>query len=252
MIRTSGSEHCEKRDWTNKCDSHYRNGRSKPTTQRSWSIAPEPGLLTMNVDILRNEYIELVKDYWLNSSEEALARATDLGKRLVHEELPPEEIGEFQQFALTELNQIAPATSFDEIASRLTPPLIEVLIAYGLAFRHQLHQHYESMVQQHLEQTSKLEALGTLASGIAHDFNTLLSVILGYAEMTQDAVLNDPVAQENLQQIMIATGRARDLVARILTFGRRGEKRMSPLRIADSLHEAEFEILCPRYKETQA
>ncbi|HRY16474.1 MAG: hypothetical protein KDJ31_19315 [Candidatus Competibacteraceae bacterium] len=93
------------------------------------------------------------------------------------------------------------------------------------------------MMQRCLEQTSKLEALGTLASGIAHDFNTLLGVILGYAEMTEDLVSNDPVARENLQQILIATGRARDLVARILAFGRRDEKNAAPLRIADSLYE---------------
>ncbi|HRY16473.1 MAG: hypothetical protein KDJ31_19310 [Candidatus Competibacteraceae bacterium] len=82
----------------------------------------------MNADLFRQEYIELVKDYWLHGNEEALIRATDLGKRLVHAELPPEEIGEFQQLALTELSRIAPATSLEEAATRLTPPLIEVLM----------------------------------------------------------------------------------------------------------------------------
>ncbi|MCP5158973.1 MAG: histidine kinase [Gammaproteobacteria bacterium] len=193
---------------------------------------------SVRVNTFREDYIRLIKDYWLHGSEEHLIQAAELGKRLVHEELPPEEIGEFQQFALIELKQIAPATSLDEVANRLTPPLIEVLMAYGLAFRQQLQEHYELMVGKHLEQASRLEALGTLSSGIAHDFNTLLGVILGYTEMTLDRIPHDSVARQNLEQVIIAAQRARDLVARILAFGRRDDqKRRTPQRMADSLNE---------------
>ena len=191
----------------------------------------------MDIHASREEYIRLVKEYWLHGSEEALIQAAELGKRLVYDELPPEEVGEFQQLALTELARMAPPTPLDEVANKLMPPLLEVLMAYGLAFRQQLQQHYEALIEKHLEQTSKLEALGTLSSGIAHDFNTLLGVIQGYAEMTLDEIPHGSAAQHNLEQIITAAGRAGDLVARILAFGRRDEKRKTPLRIADCLHE---------------
>ncbi len=72
------------------------------------------------------EYVQLVQEYWLNGGEEPLIRAADLGKKLVHDGLPPEDIGEFQQQALLELSRTLAATELDEIAARLTPPLIEV------------------------------------------------------------------------------------------------------------------------------
>lgn len=184
------------------------------------------------------EYVRLVQEYWLNGGEEPLIRAADLGKKLVHDGLPPEDIGEFQQQALIELGRTIPATALEDIAARLTPPLIEVLVAYGLAFREQLEQRYRHMFQKHLERENTLQALGTLSSGIAHDFNTILGVILGYAEMTLDLAPDNTPAHRNLQHIIAATLRARDLVARILAFGRRSETEKVPVRIAESLYEA--------------
>lgn len=184
------------------------------------------------------EYVELVQEYWLRGGEEPLIRAADLGKKLVHDGLPPEDIGEFQQQALLELSRTLAATELDEIAARLTPPLIEVLVAYGLAFREQLEQRYRHLFQKHLEKENTMQALGTLSAGIAHDFNTILGVILGYAEMTLDLTPDDGPARRNLQHIVTATLRARDLVARILAFGRRGETEKVPVRIAESLYEA--------------
>lgn len=183
-------------------------------------------------------YVELVREYWLRGGEEPLIRAADLGKKLVHDGLPPEDIGEFQQQALLELSRTLVATTLDEIAARLTPPLIEVLVAYGLAFREQLEQRYRHLFQKHLERDNTMQALGTLSCGIAHDFNTILGVILGYAEMTLDLTPDDSPARRNLQHIVTATLRARDLVARILAFGRRSETEKNPVRIADSLHES--------------
>ncbi len=183
-------------------------------------------------------YSRLVRDYWLHGSEAALIAASDLGKKLVHDGLPPEDIGEFQQQALLALGQDLPAVPLTEVAAQLTPPLLEMLIAYGLAFREQIEQRYRHEIEQRLEQNHKMEALGTLAAGIAHDFNTILGVILGYAEMTLDLAPVGTPAQHNLQHILAATLRARDLVARILAFGRRSETRRVPVRIIHSLHEA--------------
>lgn len=184
------------------------------------------------------EYTRLLREYWLHGGEESLIHAADLGKKLVHDGLPPEDIGEFQQQALTALGREAPAMPLDVVAAWLTPPLLEVLVAYGLAFREQTELRYALLVEKRLEQHHKMEALGTLAAGIAHDFNTILGVILGYTEMTLDLAPADTSARRNLQQILTATLRARDLVARILAFGRRSETCRTRVRIADSLHES--------------
>ena len=184
------------------------------------------------------EYVQLLQEYWLNGGEEPLIRAADLGKKLVHDGLPPEDIGEFQQQALIELGRSQSAAALEDVAARLTPPLIEVLIAYGLTFREQIEQRYRHEIEQRLEQNHKMEALGTLAAGIAHDFNTILGVILGYAEMTLDLAPAGTPAQRNLQHILTATLRARDLVARILAFGRRSETRRVPVQIGHALNEA--------------
>lgn len=185
-----------------------------------------------------DEYAQLIRDYWLYGGEEPLIRAADLGKRLVHEGLPPEGIGEFQQQALKTLSPELPAILLDVAAARLTPPLIEVLIAYGLSFREQVQQRYQNLFEKRLEQDHRMEALGTLSAGIAHDFNTILGVILGYTEMTLDLAPIDTPTHRNLQHVMAATLRARDLVARILAFGRRDETRKIPVRIAESLKES--------------
>jgi len=183
-------------------------------------------------------YVRLVRAYWLHGSEAALIEASDLGKKLVHDGLPPEDIGEFQQQALLALGQDVPAAPLAVVAAQLTPPLLEVLIAYGLAFREQIEQRYRHEIEQRLEQNHKMEALGTLAAGIAHDFNTILGVILGYAEMTLDLAPDGTPARRNLQHILTATLRARDLVARILAFGRRSETQQVPVRIGAALQEA--------------
>jgi PAS domain S-box-containing protein len=72
-----------------------------------------------------------------------------------------------------------------------------------------------------LLQAQKMEALGTLAGGVAHDFNNILGTIIGNVALArEDLVANHP-AQESLAEVEKASARARDLVQQILTFGRR-------------------------------
>ncbi len=71
-----------------------------------------------------------------------------------------------------------------------------------------------------LYQAQKLQALGTLAGGIAHEFNNLIAAILGNASMAVQDVGPDHPAKESLDQISAAGERARALTRRILMFGR--------------------------------
>ncbi len=93
-------------------------------------------------------------------------------------------------------------------------------------------------LEQQLRQSQKMEALGTLAGGIAHDFNNILGVILGYAEIIRDTSDADENLKRRVDEIILAGGRARDLVNQILNFSRQGPQEMQPLHLAPLVEES--------------
>ena len=75
-------------------------------------------------------------------------------------------------------------------------------------------------LEEQFRQAQKLEAVGRLAGGVAHDFNNILSVILSYAEtIREDLRKDDPLCAE-IEQIHAAAVRARDLTRQLLAFTR--------------------------------
>ncbi|MBI3371765.1 MAG: PAS-domain containing protein [Betaproteobacteria bacterium] len=78
----------------------------------------------------------------------------------------------------------------------------------------------QERTQAQLRQSQKMEAIGTLAGGIAHDFNNILGAILGNAELARQDIDAGHPAQESLEEIRKASGRARELVQQILAFSR--------------------------------
>jgi PAS domain S-box-containing protein len=87
-------------------------------------------------------------------------------------------------------------------------------------------------LQAQLLQAQKMEAIGTLAGGIAHDFNNILGAILGYAEMVREDSPADSTAARDLDQIILAGNRAKDLVKQILAFSRQAVAEKIPLQPA--------------------
>ena len=94
------------------------------------------------------------------------------------------------------------------------------------------------VMEARLRQSQKMEAVGTLAGGIAHDFNNILAAILGYAELTLAALPVGSEQRENLQEVLVASNRARDLVGQILNFSRSGEEQRSPVEPSRVVAEA--------------
>jgi signal transduction histidine kinase len=91
--------------------------------------------------------------------------------------------------------------------------------------------------ENRLAQARKMEALGQLAGGVAHDFNNILAGILGFAEVIQKST-PDPAAAGFSAEIVQASKRARDLVRQILMFSRRQPGERKPVLLSGIVREA--------------
>lgn len=100
-----------------------------------------------------------------------------------------------------EIGQVAAA--FDAMASKLCQADLE-----------------RDKLQRQLIQAQKMEAVGRLAGGVAHDFNNILSVILGYVEITLEDTRPDSPICNNLEKIQEAGYRSAEIVRQLLTFSR--------------------------------
>ncbi len=79
----------------------------------------------------------------------------------------------------------------------------------------------KARLEEQIQRNQRLESIGRLAGGVAHDLNNLLSPILGYTELLLDDPATSAHCRECLGEIAHAGDRARDLVAQLLAFGRR-------------------------------
>lgn len=89
-----------------------------------------------------------------------------------------------------------------------------------------------------LRQAQKMEAIGTLAGGIAHDFNNVLGIIVVNTELVMYEIPEGMQAHENLEEIMKACLRARDMVRQILAFSRKDEARTKPVMMGPLVKES--------------
>ena len=90
---------------------------------------------------------------------------------------------------------------------------------------------------ERLQHFQRLQTLGVLTGGIAHEFNNLLAAMLGFAELTQPLLPPNSPAQHNLQEVCNAGQRAREVIRQTLDYSRSPSAVTEPLPYAPLVEE---------------
>ena len=96
----------------------------------------------------------------------------------------------------------------------------------------------EASIEKHLRQQQKMNAVGELAGGGSHDFNNILTAILGYVALCMNSVEEDSKTYKYLSEIVKAGDRATKLVRQILTFSRQEEQQFHALNIQPIIEDS--------------
>ena len=95
-----------------------------------------------------------------------------------------------------------------------------------------------TLLERQLRQAQKMEAIGQLAAGVAHDFNNILTVIQGHAGLMQHTLARAAPQRKSLQEIDSAAGRASTLIRQLLMFSRKQVMQFRPLDLNEILRHA--------------
>jgi two-component system cell cycle sensor histidine kinase/response regulator CckA len=106
------------------------------------------------------------------------------------------------------------------IRSRDGKPLYSLAMIEDISERRRAGEEKATLEGQ-LQQAQKMESVGRLAGGVAHDFNNMLSVILGHAEVGLEAVGSSHPVHADLEEIHKAATRSADIVRQLLAFARK-------------------------------
>lgn len=100
------------------------------------------------------------------------------------------------------------------------------IVSY-VAVKRDITEHVK--LAEHVQQAQRVESIGRLAAGVAHDFNNMLSPILGYADLLLTQFPASDPRRNQLEQIRAAAESSRDLVGQLLAFSRKQVLSIEPL-----------------------
>ncbi len=142
-------------------------------------------------------------------------------------------------------NRLSGILAFKYVKPRSKPGKEE--IAFVLAMLQvivsniELHQNRteREVLQRRVDHAERLQAVGTLAGGIAHEFNNILGAMLGYAELAQHSLKRKSPLTNYVQQIISAGERAKKIIDQILALSRKRRRTTKPIDIVEVLHDIE-------------
>jgi len=169
---------------------------------------------------------------YCNESAEEMARS--LGKQKVPEILPPDVVAAVRECLENGGVQVKRETKINSrtIAWVFFPiPAVHCVHCYASDITERLN------LEQQLRQSQKMQSVGQLAAGVAHDFNNVLTIIQGHCELV---LMGEKVTKnglESLDQIRMASERAAKLTQQLLTFGRKQFMQIELMDINDIIQQ---------------
>jgi signal transduction histidine kinase len=116
--------------------------------------------------------------------------------------------------------------------------IASALVAIAHGARREVLQLERERLERTVARAGRMETIGAMASGVAHNFNNIIGAIGGFAEMGQERTKKGSLAHRHFGEITTAVQRARDLVDEILTFAKQGRSCKRPVDLSDILAEA--------------
>jgi signal transduction histidine kinase/CheY-like chemotaxis protein len=152
-------------------------------------------------------------------------------------------VGAWACVPLTRPGRVQSIMGFDIIRPRRTRIFSMAVVrlagdAVANAIEREFLERERTKLTTRLERARRMQMVGSLASGIAHNFNNIIGAILGYSEMIEPQLARGTKPAQHVEEIRRAAERARELVDNILVFGRRADGRARPVQMCGLLEES--------------
>ncbi|MBI5777973.1 MAG: response regulator [Planctomycetes bacterium] len=119
---------------------------------------------------------------------------------------------------------------------RLVEMVSSVALQLGSIFQRKQMAEKEQMIQKQLYQAQKMESIGGLAGGVAHDFNNILGAVKGFAELALMDIDKTNPLYEYLKHIVASTDRGANLTRQLLLFSRKSNVELQPLNLNEAVN----------------
>ncbi len=162
----------------------------------------------------RDEFLKLTVMDIIKKDDTKVHRIGDLWKQLIKEGRLV-----FETVHIKKTGECYPVEISSNIVEQSGQPVI-LAVVRDITERKNAQKEKEKLEAQ-LQQAQKMDAVGRLAGGVAHDFNNMLSVILGFTEMSLKEVEQDVPLYTNLLKIQKAAEHSADLTRQLLAFARK-------------------------------
>ncbi|GBC61937.1 hypothetical protein DENIS_2899 [Desulfonema ishimotonii] len=144
-------------------------------------------------------------------------------------------------FSLGGVDYITKPFQSEEVIARIETHLKLRRLQLSLQEKNEQLRHEmagREQMEARLRCVHKMESIGTLTGGIAHDFNNILGVIVGNAELALDDVPEWSPAYLNLQEVVAASLRAKEVIRKLLSFSRHSNSERKRIRLGDVIRES--------------